>query len=136
MISAIELEDLAVMISNEIKIGFIKKHLANVLATHIEIVSNENEAKIYIHAPNYDTAEYIDTGVIVYTGGGSFAEELASEGSVVEKYRLPNQKPRITKVTRKYYYGNHENFVEEAIINAIRLWNFKNKGGITKWHLI
>ncbi len=136
MASAIEIEELALLISNEIKNDFIRKHLANVVSTHIEITLTDDEAKIFIHAPKYDTAVYIDTGVVIYTGDGSYAYDLASEGSVIEKYRIPHQEPRITKITRKYYYGNHENFVEEAIKRALKLWNYKYKGGITKWHLI
>jgi hypothetical protein len=136
MITNIETEELALLIASEIKNGFANKHLANVLSTHIDIINNDNETAIYIHAPNYNTAEYIDTGVVLYTNDGSFAIDLATEGSVVEKYRIPKQRPRITNITKKYYYGNHENFVEIAIKKAVEMWQTKYKGEIKQWHLI
>jgi hypothetical protein len=134
-ITTAEVQELAILIASSIKKGFEKKHLANVLSTHIDIEISKGEASIYIHAPNYDTAEFIDTGVVVYESG-SFAESLALEGSTVEKYRIKKQIPRITKITRKYYYGNHENFVEIAIKDALSKWLPKYGGETKQWHLI
>lgn len=86
-------------IVEEIKKDFATIHLSgNLMETITSYKLSENEAIIEIPAPRYDIDTFLRTQTIVYTGDGSYAEEVNEMGG---------------------FSKTHKGYVERAIMLAI-----------------
>lgn len=110
-----ELLDLTNKINNKLKNNFAKIHLSRNLMDTIEIKRTSYGYEIEIPAEMYDVKRYIDEGVIVYTGEGSYASEVNETGG---------------------FSKFHKNYVENAIIEGITEWISENKINVKKVSLL
>lgn len=110
MISQKQLLDLANKIKKYIKQDFEETHLSGNLMENINVTLTSKGISIEIPAEMYDIKKFLREGVIVYTGEGSYAEQVDEVGGFSRK---------------------HKNYVEIAIRKALREWltenNFKVK---------
>lgn len=106
MISRMDLLDLARKIEANLKKEFELVHLSGNLMNTIQIIPSENGFYVDIPADMYDLQTWFDKGVIVYTGDGSYAEEVNKVGG---------------------FSKTHTGYVEYAIKTAINEF-LKEKG--------
>lgn len=107
MISRMDLLDLAKKIEENLKKEFEIVHLSGNLMDTIEIIPSENGFYVDIPAEIYDLQNWYNNGVIVYTGDGSYAEEVNKHGG---------------------FSQTHTGYVEYAIKKAID--EFLNEKGL------
>lgn len=105
-LTSTELLDLTNKINNKLKENFMKIHLSQNLMNTIEIHKTTYGYEIEIPAEMYDIERYIREGVIVYTGEGSYANEVNKTGG---------------------FSTHHKNYVEKAILEGISEWITQNK---------
>lgn len=102
--------DLARKIIDYIKKDFEEVHLSGNLMDNIVYSFTERGIDIEIPAEIYDIDLYVEKGVIVYTGEGSYAQDVNITGG---------------------FSKEHKSYVEISIRNAINDWlkenNFKVK---------
>lgn len=92
---------LAEMIVSQIKEDFRVFHYSGNLASTIKIITTKNSVSVEVPAEIYDLRLYNRTGAIVYTGEGSYADDVNEQGG---------------------FSGRHKNYVEKSISYAIRKW--------------
>lgn len=96
---------LALKIEEYLIEDFRYKHLSGNLAETINIEEIENGYRIEIPAEIYDIDKWSKTGVIIYTGQGSYASQVDEFGG---------------------FSKTHTNYVERAINKAIQEWKQEN----------
>ena len=105
-----QLQDLAEKIKKYIKKDFEETHLSGNLMENIYVTLTDKGIDIEIPAEMYDINKFLKEGVVVYTGEGSYAEQVDEIGGFSKK---------------------HKNYVEIAIRKALKEWiaenNFKVK---------
>lgn len=110
IISTLDLQNLANKIVGKIKEDFEVYHISKNLIDTIKITQTSKGIDIDIPAEIYDLKRWFKDRVIVYTGKGSYAQEVDEQGG---------------------FSGVHTNYVEDAIKSAIKEWilekNFKVK---------
>lgn len=100
-VSANEARTLLVFIKEEIEKNFKYTHLSENLINTMEIKLTETGFELIIPASMYDLDKFINSGVVVYTGEGSYAEAVNISGG---------------------FSGKHKGYVEAAIDAAITRW--------------
>lgn len=110
-----ELLDLTNKINSKLKDNFAKIHLSRNLIDTIEIRRTNYGYEIEIPAEIYDIRRYIDEGIVVYTGEGSYANEVNKTGG---------------------FSKFHKNYVEKAIFEGIAEWINENKINVRKVGLV
>lgn len=85
---------------------FLEKEFSTVFLTKnlihsINIIKDGEKVTIEIPAEMYDMKKFFNSGVIVPTNKGSYANLLNENGS---------------------YWGNHKNYVDNAISKGISMW--------------
>ena len=105
-VSQADLELLAEMIIQNIRADFAVKHLSGNLVNTIQVENTKDGIKIIIPAEIYDIYQYLDKGVIIKTGQGSYASELDINGSSFGRNKT----------------HNHKGYVDRAIDNAVNMW--------------
>ena len=110
MISRVDLAQLTMLIKEYILREFEFIHLSQNLIDTIYLESTENGFAIHIPAEIYDIDLYKEKGVIVYTGDGSYAQEVNISGG---------------------FSHTHRGYIEDCIHLAIRDF-FKKKGTMIK----
>lgn len=105
-VSQLDLELLAEMIIQNIKMDFASKHLSGNLVNTISVENTKDGIRIIIPAEIYDIYQYLDKGVIIKTGKGSYASELDINGSSFGKKKI----------------HNHKGYVDRAVDNAVNAW--------------
>jgi isopentenyl phosphate kinase len=103
-----DIQELARLIKTSIQNGFEVVHLSKNLMDTIEIDLTAEGFLLTIPAEMYDIQKFRDKGVIVYSGVGSYAQEVDVTGG---------------------FSGKHKNYVENAIQEAIIFW--LNKLGLS-----
>ena len=101
---------LAEIIVKNLKSEFSSVHLSGNLASTIKISSykdgSESGYEIEIPAQTYDIGRFKNRGVIVYTGKGSYANEVDLSGG---------------------FSGKHKDYVERCIQRSISEWAGESK---------
>lgn len=92
---------LAEMIKAALKRDFAVYHYSGNLADTINIKKVKGKVVVEIPAEIYDLGLYNRTGAIVYTGEGSYAQDVNEQGG---------------------FSGRHTNYVERSIAAAIKKW--------------
>lgn len=100
-VSANEARTLLLFIKEEIEKNFRYAHLSENLINTIEIKLTETGFELIIPASMYDLDKFINSGVVVYTGEGSYAEAVNISGG---------------------FSGTHKGYVETAVNTAISRW--------------
>lgn len=101
MLSYYQMQLLAMKIRDKLREDFIELHLTGNLMETIQINKTGTGFEIEIPAEIYDLKTWYEKGVIVYTGNGSYAQDVDVEGG---------------------FSGKHKNYVEDAIKEAISEW--------------
>ncbi len=101
MLSELELLSLATKIKDNIQKEFALIHLSQNLMNTIKVTRTTMGFEIEIPAEIYDLTKWYKEKVVVYTGRGSYAQQVDVEGGFSE---------------------THKNYVERAIKNAIVQW--------------
>lgn len=101
MITKTHIQKLSDYIIEYLKEDFETIHLSQNLADTIIVSETQEGFRIEIPAEMYDIAKFRKEGVVVYTGGGSYAEEVNKTGG---------------------FSKLHKGYVENAIIQAIQRW--------------
>lgn len=96
-----ELIVLATRIRDKIRENFAIVHLSENLINTIKINRTTLGFEIEIPAEMYDIQKYMQQGVIVYTGEGSYAQQVNITGGFSKK---------------------HKNYIEDAIREGIEIW--------------
>lgn len=99
MISRADLLQLANLIKEEIEAEFEYLHLTHNLVDTMKIIPSENGYYIDIPADMYDINAWYEKGLILYTGEGSYAQEVNISGGFSTK---------------------HKGFIEDCIKSAIQ----------------
>lgn len=107
------LHKLAEKIREYIKKDFEEIHLSRNLMDTIVVYATENGFSVDIPAELYDIDKYLNEGVVVYTGGGSYAQEVNQTGG---------------------WSGEHEHYVEYSIKKAIFDWVTENEYKIKEYY--
>lgn len=100
------LQKLAEKIKEKIRNDFKEVHLSQNLMNTISISSTPTGFLIDIPAEIYDLAKYYKEGVIVYTGAGSYAEDVDINGG---------------------FSGKHKDYIERAILESVSEWIAENE---------
>lgn len=111
MLSSSELSILAEKIKNKIFKNFEYVHLSKNLIDTIEVRRTTFGYEIDIPAEIYDLQKWYKERVIVYTGEGSYAQEVNESGG---------------------FSGKHTNYVEDAIKEAISEWTIEMKYNVER----
>lgn len=111
MLSSNELSILAEKIKNKISKNFENIHLSGNLMNSIVVRRTTNGFEIDIPAEIYDLQKWYKEKVIVYTGEGSYAQAVDTEGG---------------------FSGTHTDYVEKAIKEAIAEWTTEMKYNVGK----
>lgn len=101
MLSSDELSILAEKIRNKIRLNFEYAHLSQNLINTIKVQKTTFGYEIDIPAEIYDLQRWVKENVVVYTGQGSYAQEVDVNGG---------------------FSRRHTNYVEKAIKEAISEW--------------
>ena len=112
-----ELEMLADIIVKNIKEEFSEKHLSGNLVNTITVEKLGDEIKINIPAQTYNMLKYLEKGVVIHTGHGSYASSLDEEGSSFMIYPGGTRKGSFRTSP-----GNHKGYVDKVINKSIREW--------------
>lgn len=107
MITDEMLKTLADIILEEIQRDFEIVYLSGNLRDTIDIERTAEGFRIVVNAKMYDVLQYRQNKTIVYTGQGSYAEEVNKTGG---------------------FSGKHVGYIEDAIHSGIRTW--MNKYGL------
>lgn len=98
---------LAYLIERNIKDDFSAKKLSENLVESIKVEEGEDgKTRIKIPALAYDMGLYLEKGVIVHNGRGSYAAKVNEEGGSIFGRKT----------------GNHVGFIEKAIGRAVTEW--------------
>lgn len=100
------LQKLAEKIKEKIRNDFKEVHLSQNLMNTISISSTPTGFLIDIPAEIYDLAKYYKEGVIIYTGAGSYAEDVDINGG---------------------FSGKHKDYIERAILESVSEWIAENE---------
>lgn len=100
------LQKLAEKIKQKIINDFKEVHLSQNLMNTISVSSTPTGFLIDIPAEIYDLAKYYKEGVIIYTGAGSYAEEVDINGG---------------------FSGKHKDYIERAILESVSEWVAENE---------
>lgn len=100
------LQKLAEKIKEKIRNDFKDVHLSQNLMNTISISSTPTGFLIDIPAEIYDLAKYYKEGVIIYTGAGSYAEDVDINGG---------------------FSGKHKDYIERAILESVSEWVAENE---------
>ena len=100
------LQKLAEKIKEKIRNDFKEVHLSQNLMNTISVSSTPTGFLIDIPAEIYDLAKYYKEGVIIYTGTGSYAEDVDINGG---------------------FSGKHKDYIERAILESVREWIAENE---------
>ena len=100
------LQKLAEKIKEKIRNDFKEVHLSQNLMNTISVSSTPTGFLIDIPAEIYDLAKYYKEGVIIYTGAGSYAEDVDINGG---------------------FSGKHKDYIERAILESVREWIAENE---------
>lgn len=111
MLSSSELSILAEKIRNKIRLDFEYVHLSQNLINTIEVRRTTFGYEIDIPAEIYDLQKWFKEKVVVYTGQGSYAQEVDVSGG---------------------FSGKHTDYVELAIKEAISEWVSEMKYNVGK----
>lgn len=107
-------ESLVIEIYKAIKADFDICHLSYNLVNSTEIgINKDGSLYIRIRAPMYDMLKFMSRQVLIYTGVGSYANELDINGSNILGRQL----------------GNHIGYIERCISQGVSSW--ANKNGLT-----
>ena len=100
------LQKLAEKIKQKIINDFKEVHLSQNLMNTISVSSTPTGFLVDIPAEIYDLAKYYKEGVIIYTGAGSYAEDVDINGG---------------------FSGKHKDYIERAILESVREWIAENE---------
>ena len=100
------LQKLAEKIKEKIRNDFKDVHLSQNLMNTISVSSTPTGFLIDIPAEIYDLAKYYKEGVIIYTGAGSYAEDVDINGG---------------------FSGKHKDYIERAILESVSEWVAENE---------
>ena len=100
------LQKLAEKIKQKIINDFKEVHLSQNLMNTISVSSTPNGFLVDIPAEIYDLAKYYKEGVIIYTGAGSYAEDVDINGG---------------------FSGKHKDYIERAILESVSEWLAENE---------
>ena len=100
------LQKLAEKIKEKIRNDFKEVHLSQNLMNTISISSTPTGFLVDIPAEIYDLAKYYKEGVIIYTGAGSYAEDVDINGG---------------------FSGKHKDYIERAILESVSEWVAENE---------
>ena len=100
------LQKLAEKIKEKIRNDFKEVHLSQNLMNTISVSSTPTGFLIDIPAEIYDLAKYYKEGVIIYTGAGSYAEDVDINGG---------------------FSGKHKDYIERAILESVSEWVAENE---------
>ena len=100
------LQKLAEKIKEKIRNDFKEVHLSQNLMNTISVSSTPTGFLIDIPAEIYDLAKYYKEGVVIYTGAGSYAEDVDINGG---------------------FSGKHKDYIERAILESVREWIAENE---------
>lgn len=100
------LQKLAEKIKQKIINDFKEVHLSQNLMNTISVSSTPTGFLIDIPAEIYDLAKYYKEGVIIYTGAGSYAEDVDINGG---------------------FSGKHKDYIERAILESVSEWVAENE---------
>ena len=100
------LQKLAEKIKEKIRNDFKEVHLSQNLMNTISVSSTPTGFLIDIPAEIYDLAKYYKEGVIIYTGAGSYAEDVDINGG---------------------FSGKHKDYIERAILESVSEWLAENE---------
>jgi hypothetical protein len=104
MITEEMIKDLSIMIMNEIKADFEVIFYSGNLRDTLYVEPTGNGVKVVIEAEMYDLLQYKKNSVIIYTGEGSYANEVDIKGG---------------------FSGKHQDYVIRSIQNGITQWFLK-----------
>ena len=100
------LQKLAEKIKEKIRNDFKEVHLSQNLMNTISVSSTPTGFLIDIPAEIYDLAKYYKEGVVIYTGAGSYAEDVDINGG---------------------FSGKHKDYIERAILESVSEWIAENE---------
>lgn len=100
------LQKLAEKIKEKIRNDFKEVHLSQNLMNTISVSSTPTGFLVDIPAEIYDLAKYYKEGVIIYTGNGSYAEDVDINGG---------------------FSGKHKDYIERAILESVNEWLAENE---------
>ena len=100
------LQKLAEKIKQKIINDFKEVHLSQNLMNTISVSSTPTGFLVDIPAEIYDLAKYYKEGVIIYTGAGSYAEDVDINGG---------------------FSGKHKDYIERAILESVSEWLAENE---------
>lgn len=100
------LQKLAEKIKEKIRNDFKEVHLSQNLMNTISVSSTPTGFLVDIPAEIYDLAKYYKEGVIIYTGAGSYAEDVDINGG---------------------FSGKHKDYIERAILESVSEWVAENE---------
>ena len=100
------LQKLAEKIKQKIINDFKEVHLSQNLMNTISVSSTPTGFLIDIPAEIYDLAKYYKEGVVIYTGAGSYAEDVDINGG---------------------FSGKHKDYIERAILESVSEWVAENE---------
>lgn len=106
-INEFDIEELADLIVEYIKDDFEEIYLSGNLRDTINITPTERGFEIEIPADRYNVSQFRKKGIVIYTGKGSYAEE-------------------VNTITGGYS-GEHIDYVERGIMKAIVEWTAKHR---------
>ena len=110
-----EIEKLAEIIAEKLKIEFQDKHLSGNLANTIQLVKvGKDIIQVQIPAETYKMYQWFAKRVVIHDGKGSYASELDENGSAFMVY---TKKKRFLKKP-----GNHKGYVDKVIDEAVAEW--------------
>ena len=100
------LQKLAEKIKQKIINDFKEVHLSQNLMNTLSVSSTPTGFLVDIPAEIYDLAKYYKEGVIIYTGAGSYAEDVDINGG---------------------FSGKHKDYIERAILESVSEWLAENE---------
>lgn len=102
-----DVKNLADEIVRLIKADFKTLHLSHNLVDTMTVSEDDEKIVIHIPAQIYDMYKFLKDKVIIYTGWGSYANQLEEEGSKIFKRQI----------------GNHKKYISASIDGAIMTLN-------------
>lgn len=108
-----DLQKLAEKIKAYIKKDFEEVHLSRNLMDTISVYATEKGFNVDIPAEIYDIDKYLNDGVIIYTGEGSYAQEVNQSGG---------------------WSKSHIGYVEYSIKRAIFDWVVENEYRVKEYY--
>ena len=111
-----DLDELTLILIKNIQEEFDGKHLSGNLVNTLEVVAEKDSIKVIIPAQVYDVLLYLNQGVVVPKGTGSYASSLDEYGSSIGNRKI----------------GNHKGYIDKIINKSIEEWTGKKNLMVAK----